>query len=121
MTVRVLILDDSKICRIFLANYLQDLLPKAQIIQAESGDDAVAQAAKNDIQLAILDYNVPDLTGLLVANKIRQSQPGCELALLTANLMRSVEEQAEESGVRYYRKPITADVTRQILQDSHFI
>ncbi|WP_337880146.1 response regulator [Rheinheimera sp.] len=121
MTIRVLILDDSKICRIFLTNYLRDLLPKAEIVQAESGDDAVAQAAQGEFQLAVLDYNVPDLSGLLVASKIKEMQPVCELALLTANLMRSVEEQADEQGVRYYRKPITADVTRQILQDSHFI
>ncbi len=116
--MNILVLDDSQVSRLFLVNYLQEVLPDATILQAGSGDEAVAIANSQPVELAVLDYNVPDLNGLLVAKQIRLRHPTAVQALLTGNIQRTVQEAAEQAGLLYYRKPITAELAQHIVRDA---
>ena len=61
---------------------------------------------------------MPDINGLQVAKLVKAKQPECFIALLTANIQRYVQDEAEQAQLFYYRKPITADLIAQIIQDT---
>lgn len=118
MVKKVLVVDDSKVSRLFVVNYWSDTHPDWQFIEAETGEAAVSLAEQHQFYAAILDYNMPDINGLQVAELIKTKQQGCFIALLTANIQRYVQDEAERADLYYYRKPITADLITQIIKDS---
>jgi DNA-binding NarL/FixJ family response regulator len=115
--MRFLILDDSPVSLVFLVAYLQQLAPSVEIIQSASGSDAIQLSMDYDFDAAILDYNIPDLNGIVIANEIRKIQPNCVLVLLTSNIQQSVQEEAQLQNLIYYRKPISESLVHQILVD----
>jgi CheY-like chemotaxis protein len=60
---------------------------------------------------------MPDINGLQVAELIKARQPDCFIALLTANIQRYIQDEAEQAQVHYYRKPVTPDLITQIIHD----
>lgn len=65
MEWNVLIIDDEKIIREGMANYLPLLgVNKKCIMQAASGQQALDVLEKQSIQVAFVDINLPDMNGL---------------------------------------------------------
>lgn len=118
MVKKVLIMDDSKVSRLFVVNYWRDIYTDWQFIEAETGEAAIRLAGQHQLYAAVLDYNMPDINGLKVAELIKVGQPQCFVALLTANIQRYVQDEAEQAQLYYYRKPITPDLITQIIKDS---
>jgi CheY-like chemotaxis protein len=118
MVKKVLVMDDSKVSRLFVVNYWSDKHPDWHFIEAETGEAAVSFAEQHQFHAVILDYNMPDINGLQVAKLVKAKQPECFIALLTANIQRYVQDEAEQAQLFYYRKPITADLIAQIIQDT---
>lgn len=117
MSKKILVMDDSKVSRLFVVNYWSDTDPDWQFIEAETGEEAVSLAEQHQFYTIILDYNMPDINGLQVAELVKARQPDCFIALLTANIQRYLQDEAEQAQVHYYRKPITPDLITQIIQD----
>lgn len=118
MVKKILIMDDSKVSRLFVVNYWREIHPDWQFVEAETGEKAISLTEQQQFHAIILDYNMPDINGLLVAERIKIKQPGCFIALLTANIQRHIQDDAEQAQIYYYRKPITPDVIAQIIQDT---
>ena len=59
--------------------------------------------------------NMPGMSGLELAEKLRTSHPDIRLALLTANVQESIQRRAADLGVRFFRKPIGEAVIADIL------
>lgn len=82
---RVLIADDERIERIILYQILErNLKDRCEIFQAENGREALEIYQKERIQIAILDIEMPGITGLEAAVKIREKDLGCSIIFLTA-------------------------------------
>ncbi len=118
MVKKVLVMDDSKVSRLFVVNYWSDTSPDYQFIEAETGETALRLVEQHQFHAVILDYNMPDINGLHVAELVKTKQPQCFVALLTANIQRYVQDEAEQARLYYYRKPITPDLIRQIIKDT---
>lgn len=118
MVKKILVMDDSKVSRLFVVNYWGDTHPDWQFFEAETGEKAISLAEQHQFHAVILDYNMPDINGLQVAGSIKMKQPGCFIALLTANIQRYVQDEAEQAHLYYYRKPITPDLISQIIKDT---
>lgn len=68
---KVLIAEDNDVVRKGLINFMVkwNYVP----IEAENGEDALQALESNtDVRLAILDWNLPGVSGMDVCNKIRQ-------------------------------------------------
>lgn len=118
MVKKVLVMDDSKVSRLFVVNYWRETQPDWQFIEADAGEAAVRLAGQHQFYAVVLDYNMPDINGLKVAELIRTTLPHCFIALLTANVQRYVQDEAELAHLYYYRKPITLDLITQIIKDT---
>lgn len=82
-----------------------------KLLKAINGLDGVDTAEKEDIDLILLDINLPDIDGYEVARRLRKSSKP-ELAYIpviaiTANALKGDAERALEAGCDVYMsKPI---------------
>ena len=100
---RVLIVEDSLIVSKLLASLL-----KAKGFEVK--ECATISAAKENLEnldLAILDYQLPDGSGLEVAEQIKRHHPGVPMFLLTARGSSVSREVATKAGIKeYMEKPV---------------
>jgi len=66
----VLVVDDSRDARRAIAEVLRSL--GVEVVEAADGNSGLAAAAAGDFQAIFLDLQMPDLTGLQVAQRLRQ-------------------------------------------------
>jgi signal transduction histidine kinase len=81
----VLVVDDSRDARRAIADVIRSL--GVTVVEAVDGTSGLAAAAAADFQAIFLDLQMPDLTGLQVAQRLRQSGDRHEktfLALISA-------------------------------------
>lgn len=82
-----------------------------RLIQAMTGLDGVATAEKQDVDLILLDINLPDIDGYEVARRLRQSHKHAlayvPIIAITANALKGDAEKALSAGCDVYMsKPI---------------
>ena len=81
------------------------------LLKAVNGFDGIEIAENQDVDLILLDINLPDIDGYEVARRLRKSNKG-ELAYIpiiavTANALKGDAEKALEAGCDVYMsKPI---------------
>lgn len=82
---RLLIADDEMIERAVLCKTLKARLgDQCEIYQAENGREAVRIHKEKQIQIAILDIEMPGINGIGAAEKIRETDKDCCIIFLTA-------------------------------------
>lgn len=104
----LLIVDDSRMSRMLIRALISDSQPDWQIIEASSGDEAIALADQHCPDFVSMDVNMPGISGLEAAGRIRLRHPEARIALCTANIQGSTREAASRAGIHFVAKPITA-------------
>jgi len=117
MTQKILIVDDSKVSRMFICSYFQELAPDWELFEADGGDQAQELAQQHKFYAITLDYNMPGLNGLELASLLKIQQPNCFMGLLTANVQRFTQDDAVQVGIKFYKKPVSLELIRLILSD----
>ncbi|HEX3178136.1 MAG TPA: response regulator [Methylomirabilota bacterium] len=70
--------------------------------------DALAHLTATPTELLVVDYKMPELTGLEFIKKAWQVRPGMRVVMITAHGTREVMSKASESGVQtIVLKPFT--------------
>ena len=67
----VLIVDDSRIMRNIVKNYFTDLNIACRYFEAADGSEALEQLLRYNVDLVLLDWNMPKLSGLDFLKKVR--------------------------------------------------
>jgi len=109
MAVTCLIVDDSKLARIVAGKAIAALQPDWMRIEAANAADALAIVADQQIDLAILDFNMPDKDGLELAVELRVSHPRMPIAVITANVQDEIIARVRELNATFVAKPVTED------------
>jgi len=104
----ILIVDDDPTLRLLVSLTLDR--PDFEVIEAFDGDDALRVLGERSVDLVVLDWMMPGLSGLEVARHLR-SQPETALipiVMLTAKTQQSDICQASVIGVwSYMVKPFS--------------
>ena len=66
----ILLIEDERQMRRFLRVTLQS--EKYGVLEAETADDGLSQAATRNPDVVLLDLGLPDMDGLLVIEKLRE-------------------------------------------------
>ncbi len=94
----VLIDDNPVICRLYTR-----LFQKAgfMVSFAQTGEEGFDQVVQDQPDVAIIDYHLPDITGLEVCKKIRAMANGkdMKITLFTANEDQATKDSALAAGV----------------------
>ena len=104
----LLIVDDSRMSRMLIRAIIADSRPNWRIIEAINGDEAIALANETPPDFVSMDVNMPGISGLEAAGRIRIRHPDTRITLCTANIQESTREAASRAGVHFVAKPITA-------------
>ncbi|WP_139492847.1 response regulator transcription factor [Brevibacillus dissolubilis] len=119
---KILIADDEFALRFLLTETLAD--EGYEIVEAEDGQEAVLALGEHTFDLIILDYMMPEKTGVEVCQWLRASgnaNVDVPVILLTAKTQEKDREKAMEVGVTTYMiKPFSPlqllDVVADLLQ-----
>jgi len=110
---KVLVVDDTPINLELLVAAVEEL--GHEVVQASNGQQALAAAAGDDIDLVLLDYLLPDMSGLQVLHRLREQQCALELPVIivTAFYETSVVVEALQAGANdYIHKPFDFEVLK---------
>lgn len=99
--IKILIADDHELVRKGLLHFLETAGAR-NVTEATDGEEALALIIKHKPDIAILDIQMPHLTGLDVAQAVFQKQLPVKLILLTMFKDESAFNKALDLGVRGY-------------------
>ena len=82
-----------------------------KLLKAVNGVDGITQAEQNNVDLILLDINLPDIDGYEVAQRLRKSSKTAlayiPIIAVTANALKGDAERALEAGCDVYMsKPV---------------
>jgi CheY-like chemotaxis protein len=115
MTYKVLIVDDSKLARMSIARLLDMLRPDWVRIEAANAAEAIERHSQEDIDLALLDFNMPGRDGLALAADLRALSPTLPMALISANSQDEIVARTRALGAEFLTKPLTEAILAPFL------
>ncbi|MEY2355863.1 response regulator transcription factor [Lysinibacillus capsici] len=114
---RILVVDDEEILRMLIRETLEDL--EFDIDEAEDGEEALKKMMESSYDLMILDYMMPNLTGIevieLLPSEIKMSMP---ILMLTAKSQESDRQKVFDLGADYFMsKPFSPIKLMNLVED----
>jgi two-component system chemotaxis response regulator CheY len=107
--MKILLVDESRTIRNIQKNTLKSL-GYDDIAEAADGLEALASIAKCRPDLLLVDWKMPNLDGLALIKKIRESDRALPIIMVTTQAERSRVLEAVKAGVNnYVVKPFTAE------------
>ncbi|HLD29060.1 MAG TPA: response regulator, partial [bacterium] len=80
------------------------------VVGVATGREAIEKIKAEDFDLAIIDYVLPDIDGLQVAEELKKLKPSMSMVILTGKPSVDVAVKAMKSGIGdYVTKPINRD------------
>ena len=110
---KILVVDDEAIIR----NTLERILTEERyaVTSVSTGTDALSSLATSDVDLVLLDLNLPDVNGIEVLRQAKELDP--DLLVIVVTGYASVESAVEAlklGAYDYIKKPFKADVIKLI-------
>jgi CheY-like chemotaxis protein len=115
MATVILIVDDSKLARLVAVKAIKALQPDWERLEAGNAEEALGIVASRQVDVALLDFNMPGMNGLELAAELRALRPTMPLALITANIQDEVISRARAVNAAFVGKPLTEDGLRGFL------
>jgi len=112
----VLIVDDSKLARIVMAKAVAAIFPDWERVEAGSAAEALDLLTSREVDVVILDYNMPGQNGLELAEELRRRRPDLPIAVATANVQDEVIARARAANAAFVSKPISERSLRPFLE-----
>jgi two-component system chemotaxis response regulator CheY len=114
----LLIVDDARTSRMIIKGIVAKLRPTWRIVEAASGDEALLRVGEEAPAYISMDVNMPGMTGLEAAGRIRLRHPEINIVLCTANVQESIRNAAEKAGIHFVAKPINENTVTTMI--AHF-
>ena len=115
--MRVLIIDDSRAMRTILSHMLRQL--GFDVSEATNGREALARLGELDrVDLALVDWNMPELNGIEFVRKVRADSRYNDLLLMMVTTETEVQQVAaalQAGANEYVMKPFTKEVVQEKL------
>jgi len=115
--LRIVIADDERPARLFLKSILQNFEDALIVGEAENGAEAIEIIKESKPDLALLDLQMPEVTGIDVVKLLRKSQLPL-VAFVTAYDEFAVQA-FDVNAVDYLLKPVEKGRLRETLNRAH--
>lgn len=100
--MKLLIAEDQSMLRDAMATLLSMEDSVESVLQAKDGKEAINLISTNDIDVAILDVEMPEATGLDVLEYIRSNNIHCKVIIVTTFKRMGYFERAIKNNVDAY-------------------
>ncbi|KAA1011685.1 response regulator transcription factor [Paraburkholderia panacisoli] len=95
----ILVIDDHPAFRMVIKMQLMQLLGVEEVIEADNGQTAVEMARQHTPSLAILDLDIPRISGLDVIPRLKLVHPAIRVLVLSGHDPATFAPRAMRSGV----------------------
>ncbi|MBF0184421.1 MAG: response regulator [Magnetococcales bacterium] len=112
---RVLLVDDSSLARMMVRKIVTTRFPDWELVEAKDGAEALS-LAETTLHLALLDFNMPGMNGIELAEILMIKYPGVALYLVTANIQERMQQKADALGIGFIKKPIAENKLMEIMR-----
>lgn len=106
---------------------LKKTFPNHEIIKFQSPVEALQyiKEHKTSIHFALLDYNMEGLTGLELALQLvelgDEVLPKNNIALVSANIQKAVQDKAADVGIKFIDKPLDEEKLNYFLNERNIL
>lgn len=120
--LRIIIAEDNSVNMLLANTLVKRILPSAKIFSCESGLDAYTCALNENIDLILMDVQMPIMDGYQATAKIRgiQGYETVPIIALTAGATEGEKERCLKAGMNdYLTKPVSEKVLKERLLSWH--
>ena len=116
--MRILLVDDSRTIRNIQKNTLAGM-GHTDVLEAADGQEALTVLAAQRPDLMLLDWNMPNMDGITLIRKVRETDKALPMIMVTTEAERSRVMEALKAGVNnYVVKPFTAETLGEKIQQT---
>ncbi|KTD87266.1 response regulator transcription factor [Paenibacillus etheri] len=114
---KIMVVDDEEVLRMLIEDTLEDL-ENVEIHTAENGLEALTKLSADHFDLVILDYMMPEMTGIEVLQQLDEEKKSTTAILMLTAKAQDVDRiRAVEAGARYFMpKPFSPMELLQIVE-----
>jgi DNA-binding NarL/FixJ family response regulator len=99
--MKVLIVDDHPLFRAGLVQTVQMLFEQAWVLEAHSVEEGLLLCDANpDMDLLLLDINLPEINGLDGLTEFRRQHPACPVMIVTGNASADMVSEGRARGAQ---------------------
>jgi DNA-binding NarL/FixJ family response regulator len=102
MSGSILIVEDHDKVRQALRKLLEVKFSQFEVIEARSGEEAIALTFAEDPQLIIMDITLPGMSGIEATRRIRATLPSPPVVMFTIHEDDIYRKEAKEAGAIAY-------------------
>jgi DNA-binding NtrC family response regulator len=113
---KILVIDDDESIRKVLASILQDKGYLADT--AKDGEEAIKKTKNNFYNLALIDIRLPDMEGIELLNKLKESTPKMVKIILTGYpSLENAIDAVNKGADGYLIKPVNMSVLNEKIKE----
>lgn len=113
----ILVVDDEEGVLSVLNRILELLMPGYDISTATNGLTAWQQLQQRSFDLLLTDQHMPGMTGLELAQQVRNRSPELPIVLMSGGGDSHIEAEAQKLGlVGFLSKPFSVHQLRELLE-----
>ncbi|MDR1389667.1 MAG: response regulator [Treponema sp.] len=119
----VMVVDDSRIMRNIVKNTFSELKIPCQFVEAGNGKDALLMLQNQTVNLVLLDWNMPELSGLDFLKQVRAMEQYKELPIImvtSESAKYNVIEALKNGATDYIVKPVNEKIFTEKLSKITF-
>jgi two-component system chemotaxis response regulator CheY len=114
MKLKALVIDDSRVMRNMVIQSLQKTkLSEFDFVEAEDGADALTKFNPNEFNIAFVDWNMPNMTGVEFVRKVREKEEFEHMPMVmvtSEKTMGKIQEALDGAGADcFICKPFTVE------------
>jgi two-component system chemotaxis response regulator CheY len=116
MALNVLVVDDSATMRkIIIKTLMMSGLPLGELYEAGNGVEGLEVINNNWIDLALVDINMPVMTGEEMIDKLRHNPDTADIPVIVVSTESSTAriDMLQHDGVGFVHKPFTPERLRE--------
>jgi len=117
--MKAIVADDSQVMRMIIQKIVGKL--GYETIHANNGQEVITALRREyqNINLILLDWNMPVLNGLETLIRIKESHPACDIPILmvsTESEEEKIREAMNAGAGGYISKPFTAETLSEAIR-----
>jgi DNA-binding NarL/FixJ family response regulator len=102
MPATILIVEDHDEVRRSLRDWLKIEFPQCRVVEAASGEEAIALTQTESPRLVVTDITLPGMNGIEAARQIKAALPSARIVMLTIHESNTYLADATAAGASAY-------------------
>jgi two-component system chemotaxis response regulator CheY len=115
--MNILVVDDSSAMRMMIIRTIRQAgFGGNDVVQAGDGLEALDAIRKDNPDLVLADWNMPNMTGIELLEKLREEGNDVTFGFITTEATSAMRSKASKAGAKFLiSKPFTVEAFEQVL------